>query len=180
MNKIIVGIFTFIILFFIYGILDNSTKKSMKSKRIECQNKTITFEQINKLADISRAQKLLQSGNYTIKSNIEYSKIMPTVLINYFDIKKANELLIKNIPSNEKINSDDKLLIDYYIYENDKEDTNKKNKDAKLYAGYLVFEFKFENKTLFKIQTDYMKQDGSDIEERMQCVIKSFLTIKGE
>ena len=180
MNKILIGIVTIIILFFAYGFFENSTKKSMKSKRVECQNKTTTFEQINKSANITTAQNLLQSGNYTIKSNIEYSKLMPTVLINYFDIKKVDELLVKNIPLKENINSDKKLLVDYYIYENDKEDTNKKNDKAKLYAGYLVFEFKFENKTLYKIQSDYMKQDGSDIEDRMKCIIKSFLTIKGE
>lgn len=180
MNKVFIGIVTFIILFFAYGFYENSTKKSMKSKRVECQNKTTTFEQINKSKNITLAQDLLQAGSYTIKSNIEYSQIMPTVLINYFDVKKVDELLLKNIPSKKNINSDKKLLVDYYIYENDKEDTNKKNDKAKLYAGYLVFEFKFENKTLYKIQTDYMKQDGSDIEERMQCVIKSFLTIKGE
>lgn len=180
MNKFIVGIIAFLVLFFAYGIFDNSTKKSLKSKRLDCQNRTITFEQISKSENITTAQNLLLSNNYIIKSNIEYSQLMPTVLHSYFDINRANELLIKNIPFNEKINSDEKLLIDYYIYENDKEDKNKKNDKAKLYAGYLVFEFKFENKTLFKIQTDYMKQDGSDIEERMQCVIKSFLTIKGE
>ena len=52
-----------------------------------------------------------------------------------------------------------------------------KNKDAKNYAGYLVFEFKYKNILVYKIQTDYMKLDASDIEDRMNCAIKSFTSI---
>jgi hypothetical protein len=65
----------------------------------------------------------------------------------------------------------------YYIYENDKEDKGKKNKDALLYAGYLVFEFKLDNEILYKIQIDYMQTDASDIKSRVNCAIESFLTI---
>ena len=69
------------------------------------------------------------------------------------------------------------LLINYYIYENDKEDRGKKNKDAKSYAGYLMFEFKYDNKLVYKIQTDYMNIDANDLEDRMDCVINSFISI---
>ena len=105
---------------------------------------------------------------------------MPSHLINILTIKQANETLdnvikkyiTSNIPNNKK------LIIDYYIYENDKEDKGKKGLKSKLYAGYLLFEFKLNNKLVYKIQTDYMNIDGKDIEERMDCVIKSFLSIK--
>ncbi len=73
-----------------------------------------------------------------------------------------------------------KLQIKYYIYENDKEDSGKKGKKSKLYAGYLLFEFKLQNKLIYKIQTDYMKIDASDIQSRINCVIKSFITLKGK
>ena len=78
---------------------------------------------------------------------------------------------------NTHIEDEHKVLIDYYIYENDKDDSGKKNKDAKNYAGYLVFEFKYKNILVYKIQTDYMKLDASDIEDRMNCAIKSFTSI---
>ena len=105
---------------------------------------------------------------------------MPSHLINILTIKQANETLdnvikkyiTSNIPNNKK------LIIDYYIYENDKEDKRKKGLKSKLYAGYLLFEFKLNNKLVYKIQTDYMNIDGKDIDERMDCVIKSFLSIK--
>ena len=56
-------------------------------------------------------------------------------------------------------------------------DEGKKNKDAFLYAGYLVFEFKLKDELLYKIQIDYTNIDTSDIKSRMSCVIESFLTI---
>jgi len=180
LNKLLLTFIIAIALFFAYGIFTNLNKTTIKSKRIECQNKTVTFESIYNKKKISEVQKLLLSNNFIIQSEINYSTLMPTVLKEYFDIKKADELLMKNIPQKEKIKSDKKLIVDYYIYENDKEDTNKKNAKAKLYAGYLLFEFKLDDKIIYKIQSDYMKQDGSDIEDRMKCIIKSFLTIKGE
>ena len=41
-----------------------------------------------------------------------------------------------------------------------------------------MFEFKLDNKLLYKIQSDYMDIDGKDIKERMDCAIRSFLTLK--
>jgi hypothetical protein len=92
--------------------------------------------------------------------------------------EKLKTVIEKYIDKNSTENKDNKkLLIDYYIYENDKEDRGKKNKDAKSYAGYLVFEFKYDKKLVYKIQTDYMNLDTKDIDERMDCVINSFISI---
>ena len=41
-----------------------------------------------------------------------------------------------------------------------------------------MFEFKLDGNVVYKIQTDYMNIDGKDIQERMDCVIKSFISIK--
>lgn len=95
--------------------------------------------------------------------------------------KNQSDVLLENILEKNMISKkeslDKKTIIDYYIYENDKEDTGKKNNEAKSYAGYLVFEFKYENKLIYKIQTDYLNLDGNNIDERMSCVINSFLSI---
>lgn len=45
--------------------------------------------------------------------------------------------VLKSFETEEK-QQNEKLLISYFIYENDKKDEGKKNKDAFLYAGYLV------------------------------------------
>ncbi|WP_428023890.1 hypothetical protein [Arcobacter sp.] len=178
MNKILIFILTSIILFFSYGIYTNLHKKSMKSKRIACQEQTITFESIYDISKISKGQKLFSSKNYVIKSDIKYSIFMPTVLKKFYSVEKADTILKSSIPVKDIIKTDEKIVLDYYIYENDKEDKNKKSPKAKLYAGYLLFEFKLDGQIIYKIQTDYMKIDGSDIENRMKCIIKSFLTIK--
>jgi hypothetical protein len=178
LNRLLIFILISIILFFSYGIYTNINKKSTTSKRVICQEQTVTFESIYDKSKIPEAQKLFFSKNYIIKSDIKYSVFMPSSLKDFFDLKRADNILKRNIPIKEIIKTDEKVLIDYYIYENDKEDKNKKNKEAKLYAGYLVFEFKLDDKIVYKIQTDYMKQDGNDIENRMKCVINSFLSIK--
>ena len=40
-----------------------------------------------------------------------------------------------------------------------------------------MFEFKYNNELIYKIQTDYKNIDASDIKERMDCVVNSFISI---
>lgn len=180
MSKILPIIGIAILSFIFYGVFTQATK-SIKSKRVECQTKTITFEKINIDAPIKEAINSLKNGNYEIISDIEYSKYMKSNLINILSKEQSDEklkkVLEKYISSNSEITSDKKVLINYYIYENDKEDSGKKNNDAKSYAGYLVFEFKYDNKLVYKIQTDYMNLDGNDIDDRMDCAVNSFISI---
>jgi len=181
MNKFFILILIFIVGFFSYGLL---TKKSndpiKKEKRLTCQTKTTTFEKISNKQLAQEAIELLESSNYIIKSRIEKSVYMESQIDKHICEEKANEYLNKSISKyiKDKKLKDKKLLIDYYILENDKEDKGKKGTKCKLYAGYLVFEFKLDNKLIYKIQTDYMNMDTSDIPERMDCVIKSFITLK--
>lgn len=172
-----------IILFsmFFYFIYKEVTK-SAKSKRLECQSKTTTFEKIFIENPIKEAINSLESNNYELKSDIKYSEFMKSHLIGILTKEQSDEklktVIEKYIDKNSTENKDNKkLLIDYYIYENDKEDRGKKNKDAKSYAGYLVFEFKYDKKLVYKIQTDYMNLDAKDIDERMDCVVNSFISI---
>ncbi len=150
--------------FIFYAVL-TQVSKSSKSKRVECQTKTTTFEKIFLDKPVEEAIKVLKN----MKSN----------LINILTKEKADDLLkevlMKNLSINQ--NPNEKLTIEYYVYENDKEDTNKKNSEAKSYAGYLMFEFKYNNELIYKIQTDYKNIDASDIKERMDCVVSSFLSI---
>jgi hypothetical protein len=180
MNKILPIILLILITFVSYGVYKQANK-SVKTKRLECQAKTTTFERIFVEEPIKEAINSLKSNNYTINSFIKYSKFMKSNLINILTKEQADEILEKVIKSQIKepikTSDDTKVLIDYYIYENDKEDTGKKNNDAKSYAGYLMFEFKYKNILVYKIQTDYMDINASDIENRMNCVIKSFIEI---
>jgi len=179
-KKIVPLLLIGLISFFFYGVFTKATK-SAKSKRIECQMKTTTFEKIFVEEPIQEAIYAFKTGNYEIHSSIEYSKYMKSYLINILNKEQSDEILQKIINkylvSNEQKIEEKKLSINYYIYENDKEDTGKKNKEAKSYAGYLVFEFKFDKKLVYKIQIDYMDLDAKDVEDRMDCVVHSFLSI---
>ena len=181
MNKLIPIILITLMTFVAYGVYKQANK-SMKTKRVECQSKTTTFEKIFVENPIIEAINSLKSNNYTINSSIEYSKFMKSNLIDILTKEQADEILKKVIKSqikeeDKKTLDDTKVSINYYIYENDKEDTGKKNNDAKSYAGYLMFEFKYNNILVYKIQTDYMHINTSDVEDRMNCVIKSFIAI---
>lgn len=180
MNKFFIFILIFIVGFFTYGIVTKESNDPIKKqKRLSCQTKTTTFEKIANKQLAQEAIKLLESSNYIIKSRIEKSVYMESQIDKHICEEKANEYLNKSISRylKTKEEKEQKLLIDYYILENDKEDKGKKGTKCKLYAGYLVFEFKLDNKLIYKIQTDYMNMDTSDIPERIDCVIKSFITL---
>lgn len=183
MNKLYTLLLTALILFFAYGIITKEKDTSLKKeKRVECQKKTITFEKIANKNLAKDAIKALETDNYIIKSRIEQSVYMKSSILNYITKEKSDVLLKSTISKyiKDKKVAEKKLTIDYYILENDKEDKGKKGPKAKLYAGYLVFEFLYDGKLIYKIQTDYMKSDTSDIPERMDCVIKSFISLKKE
>lgn len=178
MKKIFIPLFLLLLISLFYGFYMQLTKKQ-NNKRLICQEKTITFEKINSSSSIKEAIELLKTNNIVIKSNIEYSKYMPSHLISVLSLEQANSIL-RNVLENYYLDGKvypQKLLVDYYIYENDKEDKNKTNAKAKVYAGYIVFEFKFNNKLVYKIQTDYINIDAKDLEERFKCVIDSFVSI---
>ncbi|MGB1227475.1 MAG: hypothetical protein ACPG9K_06240 [Poseidonibacter sp.] len=180
MKKILPIILIVLVLFVTFAVFEELNKFDPKKKRLQCQEKTITFEKIEFENPIWETNNLIETNNFVIKSNIEYSKFMKSHLINILNVQQADDILnkiLKQYIKSDKPNNK-KLEIDYYIYENDKEDKGKKGAKSKLYAGYLVFEFKLEGKVVYKIQTDYMNIDGNDIEERMNCVVKSFLSIK--
>ncbi|MFA6789050.1 MAG: hypothetical protein WCR15_05145 [Arcobacteraceae bacterium] len=162
----------------LYGFYLELTKKQ-NHKRVACQEKTTTFEKIYSNTPIKEAIERLKTDNYVIESRIEYSHYMPSHLITVLTIQKANTLLETVLKSHHTHTKEfsNPLLIDYYIYENDKEDKGKKNANAKEYAGYVVFEFKLDNQLLYKIQTDYMDTNANDLEERFKCVLDSFLSL---
>ena len=180
MQKILPITLILLILFVTFAVFEELNKFDPKQKRLSCQEKTGTFEKIEFENPIWETNNLIETNNFTIKSNIEYSKYMESHLINILNVKQADEILnrvLKNYIKSD-IPNDKKLVIDYYIYENDKEDPGKKTPKSKLYAGYLLFKFKLDGKLVYKIQTDYMSFEAKDIEERMDCVIKSFISIK--
>lgn len=164
---------------YIFYVIFTQAQISSKVKRVECQAKTVTFEKISVEEPVRESVDLFLSNNYEINSHIEYSKYMKSHLRDILTVEQSDELLknVINTYIKEPNLKDEKISISYYIYENDKEDLSKKEAKSKLYAGYLVFEFKLKDTLIYKIQTDYMDIDAKDISERMECVINSFVSI---
>lgn len=88
-------------------------------------------------------------------------------------------MIRKQIDLNKNVseNNDKRLIIDYFIYENDKKDPGKKTAKSKLYAGYLVFHFLIADEKVYRLQIDFMDMQGKDIEEKIQCMMKSILSL---
>jgi len=68
------------------------------------------------------------------------------------------------------------LRIEVSIYENDKQDPEKKTAKSKLYEGYIFSKFFIDKKQVYQIQIDFMEKDGSDIIEKVKCILKSIQT----
>lgn len=178
--KYILVLLIIISIFFLFE--DEKTKaKNFSSKRLECQKQSTSFEKISKSNQVKKAIKLLESSNYEIQSiDIDYSKYMKSKLkesLTKQEAKKQLDLIIKDYIKTYKKQSE-KMQIKYYIYENDKEDKRKKSDSCKLYEGYILLEFLLNKQSLYKIQSDYMKEDLSDMKDRISCALKSFISLK--
>ena len=167
------------IVFFYILATDVMNQKSAKTARLECHTRSTTFEYVYKKELVKLIQDAIKGGNVEIRSKFKLSEYMPTQLANHISLVQVDEMIQKQIDlhNTAKDNNDKKLLIDYFIYENDKEDPGKKTAKSKLYAGYLVFHFLLEGEKVYRVQIDFMDLQGKDIEEKVQCVFKSVLSL---
>lgn len=180
MKNIISLIIIILMVTLIYGTSMKLNSTIAKERRLSCQEATITFERVFTDQPVIKAIDLLESNNYKINSYIDYSKYMKSHLKNILSEKEAvNRLehVLERFVTNTSLKNE-KIEIKYYLYENDKKDSNKKGKKSKLYAGYVLLEFKLNSNSVYKIQTDYMDKDLKDLNERIECAVQSFISLK--
>lgn len=181
-NKI--GLIIAIVIALVIGneIYKQVTKKpnSAKSVRLACHKDSVTFEKVIKPKLVQDLLKTLKSQDYTVNAWEDKAKYMTSVMFKFVDVKEINKD-IKSKIKDYKLDIEAKkigdVLVDVMVYENDKKDPGKKTKRSKLYAGYLVFTFKVDNKTVYKIQTDFMNLKGEDIPNRISCVVNSVMSL---
>lgn len=181
MNKILPVILLVAIGGFFYTTLSKVNKTtSITTKRIECQTKSATVEKVFVHNPVIKAVSLLESNNYVIQSKIEYSKYMPSNLVYTLTKEQADKKLEEVISTQLKKNnpSEQKVLIDYTIYENDQKESGKNSNKEDLSSGHLVFEFKLNDKPVYKIQTNYLDNGASDLKQRLTCIVDSFTSLK--
>jgi len=164
-----------IIILFAYIIWSTMTKHDPKSSRLACHKEVTTFETLRKPELIPEAIKALKSGNYKLDSEIRFSKYMKSKLGKYLSVEDVDKMLKEVIGVVSKP-SDNVLVIDYSVYENDKKDPGKKTKKSKLYAGYIYLDFKMDKKSVYGIQIDYKDLEAKDLKKRIECAISSFLS----
>ena len=167
------------VVFFYILATDVMNQKSAKTARLECHTRSTTFEYVYKKELVKSMQDTIKNGNVKIKSKFKLSEYMPTKLADHISLSEVDAMIQKKIDLHRRTSKsdDNTLLIDYFIYENDKEDPGKKTVKSKLYAGYLVFHFLLEGERVYRIQIDFMDLQGKDIEEKVQCVFKSVLSL---
>ena len=105
---------------------------------------------------------------------------MQTKLATHISLSEVDKMIQDQIDLHKMTEekSAKELLIDYFIYENDKEDPGKKTAKSKRYAGYLVFNFRIEGEKVYRIQMDFMDLQGKDIKEKIVCVFDSVMSLK--
>jgi len=155
--------------------------KTAASSRISCQKEVATFERIYKPNDIKFVQAQIENGSIKVYSSVQKAHYSRSKLFDYVKLSDVDKIvedtLKKYHTSSEK--KEENLEINYYIYENDVNDPGKKTARSKLYAGYVVFQFYNQKQELvYQVQIDFMNKQGEDIPKRVECAIKSFMTLK--
>ena len=164
--------------FFYMLITDATSKRSANISRLACHTKQIAFERVYKKELVVDMQNAIESGNVEIKSKFKLSEHMQTRLSKLISLEDVNSMIQKQIALHQRATkSNKKLVIDYFIYENDKDDPGKKTAKSKLYAGYLVFNFLLEGEQVYRLQIDFMDMQGKDIDEKIRCMMKSVLSL---
>lgn len=165
-----------LVLLITFGV-QRSNGSSAKSTRLACHTQSVVFEKVYEPALLKNVREALANHNYTMSSSIEKAQYMKSQLFEYVDINTVDQIVINEI---EAYRTDEKkktetVKLNYFIYENDKNDPGKKTKKSKLYAGYLKFEIVYGGKRVYAIQIDFMDMQGEDIPQRVNCTIKSIM-----
>ena len=173
-----------LIVFIGYGIYGQVNKNSPKASRLSCQKNTIFFERVLDKDMIKKTQIEFQDSHYVFTISKEESKYMKSRLFQYVDIDEVKNyfLLSSKTTINTNLKPEDGVIdISLHIYENDKNDPGKKTKKSKLYAGYIILGVKTKidgrNHAIYRAQVDFMDLEGKDIHKRIDCLIKSFMSL---
>jgi hypothetical protein len=177
--KYIAAILAFAFLVFLVKVgVDSTAKKSSKSVRLECHKKSTVFERVYDQALIKEVQRALQKGEFELLSHAKKAQYMESKLFEYVDMKEVDAMVRNALAAykDPQAQSTTPVTIDYFVYENDKDDPGKKTKESKLFAGYLHFKVLVGGERIYVIQIDFMDLQGKDIPEKVECAVQSLMT----
>lgn len=159
------------------GIYDQNNKKGAKATRLTCHSKSVIFERLYLQDKLLALQEALALKKPKLVFTTLPSTFMQTKLFEYLSSEDVANYTYKalGMENANAVAEDFKIAIT--IYENDKLDPKKKTPEAKLYAGYLVYDFYLKSELVYKIQVDFMNMQALDVEERVACAIESVKTL---
>lgn len=157
-----------------YALYPQTTKNSSRAMRVECHKETIVFERIYLQEQVKALKEAIQSGSITLELETQKSHYSPSKLFDSLDLEEVRRVMEKTFGETSSPTSP---RLHVLIYENDPLDPGKKTKEAKLYAGYLVFSFYEGADLVYKIQIDFMDKEGKDIAKRIACAKASLMAL---
>lgn len=151
-----------------------TSKSSCSATRLECHNEVVVFERIYLHKEIKSLKELIRSKGVFLELETQKAHYSPSKLFEILDLGEIRHVMVKEFGNTP---SQDAPRLHMLIYENDPLDPGKKTKEAKLYAGYLVFSFYKGSNLVYKVQIDFMDQQGKDIVKRITCAKESLMSL---
>lgn len=155
-----------------YAIYTQTTKSSCRSLRLACHKEVIVFERIYAQEQLHALIEAIRIEGVSLEIETQKAYYAPSKLFDLLDLFDVRSVLEKEFG---KASSSQAPRLNVLIYENDSLDPGKKSKEAKLYAGYLVFSFYKGADLVYKVQIDFMDKAGKDIAKRIACAKASLL-----
>ncbi|DAB34772.1 MAG TPA: hypothetical protein CFH82_03395 [Sulfurospirillum sp. UBA12182] len=181
-KKILLWLIIAIVTFYLAQAIYIKLNSSAKAKRLPCHKEVVVFEKLYEKGLLHKIQEALSRGDLTLEVKAQKALYMDSTLFTHITTEEIEDLIKKSLKKYEKSLhvKDKKLFLDVIVYENDKLDPGKKTPESKLYRGYLVFNFLYEQNLIYKVQIDFMDEYAKDIEKRVDCALHSLMSYKGE
>lgn len=176
MKYIITLLVTVVLAFMASTLFMKISKKSPKSHRISCHKSTTTFEKVIDKNGLKGLQNALKDGDFSLHATPLPSKYMPSQLFLHVNVEDIKREFLALFPEPKGGKKD--ANIEIFVYENDKLDPKKKTKKSKLYEGYLLFNFSYKDRLIYKLQLDFYEKNGKDIAPLLGCAKESVWSIK--
>lgn len=157
-----------------YAVYSQATKSGCRAMRLDCHKETVVFERVYLQDEVEALKEAVQSKGIKLELETQKAHYSPSKLFEILDLEAVRRDTLKAFG---EASSQEAVRLHVLIYENDPLDPGKKTKEAKLYAGYLVFSFYKGADLVYKIQIDFMDKEGKDIAKRITCAQASLMAL---
>lgn len=173
-KKLVLALGLAVVFVLVYAVYTQVTKSSCRTMRLDCHKETVVFERVYLPEEVKAFKEAVQSKGVKLEIETQKAHYAPSKLFDSLDLENVRRDMLKVF--GEAL-SQEAPRLHVLIYENDPLDPGKKTKEAKLYAGYVVFSFYKGEDLVYKIQIDFMDKEGKDIAKRIACAQASLMAL---